>query len=121
MNILAELSNLILWIVAGVVGIMSEGIRRTHSRMLDLKQENEQRRDEIRDIRKHLGLDEDGNGPGRIDTMEKDIGDIGQTLERHEIYWTGDPDDPAQLGALGNLYNINSKLDRIEKRETGEE
>lgn len=113
MSLAAGVTNFILWFVAGVVGLISEGIRRLHNRIKDLKDQNKEQAKEIDALRKHLGLEEEMNGRSRIDKLESDVDDIADTLERHEIYWTGDPDDPSHAGALGELHTIRNQLEDI--------
>lgn len=121
MSQLGEIGQYLFWVVTGAVGIITEGVRRIHTGMTSIQEENEAQAEKIEQMRKHLGLDEDLHGPGRLDYIERDINDIGDTLDRHEVYWVGDPNDPSQLGALGNLHEIRMKLYRMDDRSTGEE
>lgn len=114
MGLLAGITNLVVLAVAGVIGLISEGIRRLHRQIKQLGEENAKQEKRIDSLQTHLGLKEDMSGPGRLDRLEGDIEDMQDILERHEIYWTGDPNDPSQEGALGSLYEIRGQLQDIQ-------
>lgn len=91
-------SDLIAWIGASLLGILGLGGKTVYRNRRDLEEVREE-------------LDLNSEGPSRIEQHEATMETIREDLERHEGYWTGDPDDPSQPGALEEIHEIREAVD----------
>ena len=63
-----------------------------------------------KEAHEHLELDGEKS---RLDELEAQKERLQTEIERNNIRWEGDPDDPSQPGALDQLHSIESKIDEI--------